>query len=582
MDQLLQGLRREGYFDSGGQFTLDPRRARELLRDFQLGSPHHYVLHLVSFAFGEGAPAIRLQVTERQVRLEAEGIRLDRDTVRNPLSGLFSRSAGRARIELAIGINSALGLPGATVRLSSSDRAEGWVGRYDQDRFLLEDASAMSPPEASVVIQVDRQADPQLPEARAVREFFRFCPVPVEVNGETISGPVPLETGRSHFWLQAVPETPATRLAFDGPVDWSVEHRARFSALVEWGDRDELSFVLLGRLYRASLPWRLAGTDLRLRIVVATDRLDRDLSQMQLVENAVYHNLLELFRTELFSAVASFATACGTLAPDRVYRCYDLVEYLADAAARAGWFQEAYRLQYRLMEVAQTEDRWRYAAALGRMALLAERMADAAAARQLREQARQVTASLQGEGTVFREGEEVPALLYFAWRSARSAQTVLGPAQPLAAHSELTRIAAEAERVDCPRLAEACFRLLLQNDSTCSPMLLSWARVLLRLGRWDEAARILERSRPTEGAYSWDLEAQRREMAGVVAAEQGRLKEANRQLAGALELKRLHLGDYSLELGLILERLAHLSDHLGERGNARHYRRWAAMLHVKS
>ncbi|MCA9795794.1 MAG: hypothetical protein KC910_28500, partial [Candidatus Eremiobacteraeota bacterium] len=67
IETMLGQYREAGSVDSEGRFTLDPRRARELLREFQLAQPEFYILHLLSYAVAAGADSIEVGVGDQSV-----------------------------------------------------------------------------------------------------------------------------------------------------------------------------------------------------------------------------------------------------------------------------------------------------------------------------------------------------------------------------------------------------------------------------------------------------------------------------------------------------------------------------------
>ncbi|MCA9797529.1 MAG: hypothetical protein KC910_37210, partial [Candidatus Eremiobacteraeota bacterium] len=190
MDRLLAQLQQEGALDSQGFFTLDPSRARELLRHFQLARPEHYVLNLVSFLVGSGARGITVTTGPKRLTIRAVGAVVDATLLANPLAGLFAHSQGRALGELAIGVNSALGLPGATVVVRSWDGKIGLAGHYQQESFQTENWHPEDTTPA-IVVEVSHQIQSRyFEEAEALRSWFEHCPIPIELDGEDITRPL--------------------------------------------------------------------------------------------------------------------------------------------------------------------------------------------------------------------------------------------------------------------------------------------------------------------------------------------------------------------------------------------------------
>ena len=197
--EILEELRQEGQVDSTGRFTLDAARAREKMKRYQLPDPHHYVLRVVQAAVASGASRIDLEVDADDcwIRFDA------RPPGPAELAGLFDNlfrsardPASRALRALAIGLNSALALDPAWIRLDSQDGAEGWSLFVEAAGQRVE-AWPGAPGRASGVhIHVRQRHSWRVlgrflrgfvalhPEARVAHEHCRWCPVPVRVNGK--------------------------------------------------------------------------------------------------------------------------------------------------------------------------------------------------------------------------------------------------------------------------------------------------------------------------------------------------------------------------------------------------------------
>jgi len=120
---LVQGLRAAGRPDSDGEFSLDPAKAREKLRQFQLAEPHRYVLFLVEAAVLRGATKIEFFIDTDDMRMVFDGLPFGVDDLARIFVSLFAkRVADRERQALralAFGVNAAMALRPRFVRVSS-------------------------------------------------------------------------------------------------------------------------------------------------------------------------------------------------------------------------------------------------------------------------------------------------------------------------------------------------------------------------------------------------------------------------------------------------------------------------------
>ncbi|MCA9795920.1 MAG: hypothetical protein KC910_29130, partial [Candidatus Eremiobacteraeota bacterium] len=128
MQSFLAGYQ-EGGPESVGHFTLDPKKAREKMKKFQLTDPHRYVLMLAASAIVGGTEFIRCRNDADDLVLEYNGHLPTRGELENLFASLFggdeeSREHRRLRL-LAIGLNAALGLSPSTVTVDSWDGQAG-------------------------------------------------------------------------------------------------------------------------------------------------------------------------------------------------------------------------------------------------------------------------------------------------------------------------------------------------------------------------------------------------------------------------------------------------------------------------
>jgi len=199
---LVAQLAAGGELVDAGSFTLDPEKAREKLREYQLEDPAAYVLLLVEAAWIAGDLGTRAGIrfnVGATTTAEFLGLGFDAHELTNVLGAVFRGNKGlageplaRARVLqlLGLAVNAGLALePKAVVihhvdahgqRVSLSFGPEGppqiergHGGPYLQTRFELQGGT----------FDVRRPAS----ERRFLRERCRYASFPIEVDGQPIS-----------------------------------------------------------------------------------------------------------------------------------------------------------------------------------------------------------------------------------------------------------------------------------------------------------------------------------------------------------------------------------------------------------
>ncbi|MCA9796809.1 MAG: hypothetical protein KC910_33595, partial [Candidatus Eremiobacteraeota bacterium] len=77
LDNLLEQLRSQGVKESEGSFTVDIRKAREKLRDYQLASPEEFIVHLLAAGAAGQAEQIVLHVDADDIIVELRAAPLE-------------------------------------------------------------------------------------------------------------------------------------------------------------------------------------------------------------------------------------------------------------------------------------------------------------------------------------------------------------------------------------------------------------------------------------------------------------------------------------------------------------------------
>jgi hypothetical protein len=202
VEQLVAKLRAEAEEQARGEFTLDREKAKVKMRQFQLADPHRYVLMLVQAAVLKKATHIRFEVDADELRCVFDGEPFDRRDLDELYTSLFvdrSNTGVRARQELAIAMNAAMGLNPSTIRLESGGNDGGVTLAVRNEEEDVIEAVADLP--AGTRIQVKERFRPGLlvefigrafgseqPEETLLRTHCAWSGIPIELNGERISG----------------------------------------------------------------------------------------------------------------------------------------------------------------------------------------------------------------------------------------------------------------------------------------------------------------------------------------------------------------------------------------------------------
>lgn len=506
----------QGEFDSPGRFTMDPARARELLREYALPNPRHYVLNLVSFLIGMGARVVNVEAQSDRLEIRGEGLVLARELLANPLEGLFSGRDHPALRELALGLNAALGVAG-TVRL----RSGGHEGNYSKEFLLSEWAG-----EETVFTIECRPAG----ELEALAGMFFDCPVEVWSQKRRISAPVTAPD--SCFVL----ELGASLSGAEHPARHQRSHSAPLQASFWLGDLPGLCrWIYLGRSYEMPMPFQLDGLGLQMWIACA--EIDRDLSLQSVLENERYQRICaylgEQFRSGLDEALELFL---GGWKPSQMR---PVAVWALERAAAANQPALALELQQ----------------ALGVQSRLD----------QLRLDLLQRRSPPEFEGT--------PAEI---WEAARAHLAIRG-ARHHSTSRLLFRAGEHAYQQGDFAQAARCFGPYLSADPVRSEEVRAQhGDCLLRLGQFQEARHHLNRALKAGGEQAWVLRAM--ENLAAVDAALGCPKEASQMLLQVLSRRQAVVGSRSPELGLVLGKLVAVSRSLGDAKAATQYQKWSDSL----
>ncbi len=311
----LRGLQ-SGKKESGGHFTLDPRRAREKMKKFQLTDPHRYVLMLAASAALGGATTVDCYNDADDLVLWHDGELLSHEELDQLFVSLFSgaqESDRHRRLRLlAIGLNAALGLTPATISL------ETWDGREGSRLVLTRDGEKLerlhqAPDEdflpGSRVHVRERKSWRTLqkffsklvglpPEGKSLAEGARHSNLAITVNERRVDQP--LDFGDALAWRGM--NLSKRGLAWENGDGLGGDRSGvgRFSAAIKIPlvARDSSRFTLVWNgvvITRREVD--LGYTEAE--VVLWHDKLRLNVSQSDVVEDEDWRNALSLVRAEL-------------------------------------------------------------------------------------------------------------------------------------------------------------------------------------------------------------------------------------------------------------------------------------------
>lgn len=295
----------KGKVDSAGGFSLDPRKAREKMKKFQLSEPHRYVLSLAGAAFLLKASELDCYSDADDLILTAPAAYLsatEMEKIFPSLFGIAVQDAQRHRALnlLAIGLNAALGLQPQSIVL------ESWRENSGTRMLMTPDAESFEPmgpveaemPPQGIRIHVRERRSWRVfkrffsklisgtPEAQALAAGCRYAPVEVTLNRSPLrrpfeEGPI-LVWCRSHYQQEFVWEKPHRR----GHLSKAPKGVTGVLVIPAWiTDRSYLTLVWNGVVVaERHFPLDTANVSAILRC----DDFKLNVSQSDVVEDEVY------------------------------------------------------------------------------------------------------------------------------------------------------------------------------------------------------------------------------------------------------------------------------------------------------
>lgn len=154
-DTLIASLRAGGENRGSGAFTLDPVKAREKLREFQLADPHRYVLLLVQAMAMRGATRIDVLVDTDDMRMTSDAAPFTLEELSELYLLLFSDAPPPPGLrEFALAMNAAMATDPRWVRVECSGPAGGKGVRLEQRNETADRVEAVDGLEAGMCVHV--------------------------------------------------------------------------------------------------------------------------------------------------------------------------------------------------------------------------------------------------------------------------------------------------------------------------------------------------------------------------------------------------------------------------------------------
>lgn len=307
-DQMIAGLAADGVAESQGKFTLDRDVAREKMAEFQLADPAAYVLELVQAAVLKGAECLEFEIDSDDMRLWFDGqvfTETDFDVLYSSLFTAQADAPTRARQRLAIGVNAALGADPKYINVSSRGADEGVrmvlsPGAVDRIESV-EPQKLEFPPGTQIHVKSrlgQRLAGANKKVTEQLETCCRYADVKITLNGERIDHGVTLENVYGVVLVQG-----------DGL-------KGQCGLTDRLGDRSEVRMVTDGVWISSyKLPDAVPG----LLAVVDSGRLQKDLSQSEIVQDDAWQDAMDAVYQAEGRSVDAFAAELVRLLPERSF-----------------------------------------------------------------------------------------------------------------------------------------------------------------------------------------------------------------------------------------------------------------------
>ena len=314
LEGVLGELRDEGALDSSGEFTLDPTKALEKMRKFQVQNPDQYILWLAAAAILGKATQMLVTRGVDRICVEFDGQEIQRGELELLLQDGAQQRPGRVG-HLAFALTAALSMRPQEVIVESSDQRLQIRGRQAELSHLSGEAS----PRIRIVIlgPQNYQQKWDLPELNVLKDRVPSTLLKVMVNdrnhssdwhgGDLVHG--------LQYWQGEI-SSDRLRPFLERPVHTSHRHGGAFSALISldtWRRQSQadLQFLYDGLLFPVSMPFPFA-----FRALIDWPDLKLDLSRSKIVESPTYSEILQKLAGMAMETARSFVAGYADLKPE--------------------------------------------------------------------------------------------------------------------------------------------------------------------------------------------------------------------------------------------------------------------------
>jgi len=308
----LEGYREAGQLDSSGDFTLSQAHAERKLQDFRLPEPRLYVLNLVASAVAGGASQIKFHTDADELWMASDLKISDVRDLKNLHSLLLSGQTEPSLSELALGLNGILPIKPNKVNLIACDGKRTATLDWNGQHFTYSDCESSDDlpfvklhVKERLGLRVARKFAARLAggmlRASGVDAVFRYCnrcPVEVHFNEKLANRPIIL--GETPYVVFA----PGSLAASHPLASFSRPQKSpgNFSGILAPTGRLAPWLTLVVRGVNFRLPEKALAGKTHPRGVVYADFLRKDLSQVQLVQDKTFEELLSQIQTLADSA----------------------------------------------------------------------------------------------------------------------------------------------------------------------------------------------------------------------------------------------------------------------------------------
>lgn len=191
LDSLLSEARKGGAFDSAGSFSVDFHNAQRKFREYLLADANRYILRLVRSAVLSGAGKFEARLGRFSNQLHFPSLPFPPARLPN----LFDFILGErdAAWELAVAVNALVTLDFDLIEVLCQDRESGYLLRVGKETSeCIETRRADRPEGVHFYLRRRRRLGTLVkspPEIYLLREFCRFCPIPLQLNGRLLQKP---------------------------------------------------------------------------------------------------------------------------------------------------------------------------------------------------------------------------------------------------------------------------------------------------------------------------------------------------------------------------------------------------------